>query len=328
MLRFLGNRLLYVLPTLFAITIIVFFIIQLPPGDYLTTLTANMQQQGQSVDEAYLEALRQRYGIGEPFMVQYGKWMSGIFQGDLGLSFHYQKPVLTVIMERLPMTLLLGVATLLMTWILALPAGVYSAIRQRGLADYLISGVGFLALAVPGFLAALILAYVGFLMGQSVGGLFSSEYANAPWSWGKVVDLMAHLWIPMIVIGFSGTAAIIRVTRANMLDELHKPYVTTARAKGMSEGRLILKYPVRIAMNPFISTSGWHLPALFDGEVIVATVLALGTMGPTLLAALKAQDMYLAGGILLIIAVLTVVGTLISDLLLALVDPRVRFGKA
>lgn len=328
MLRFVANRLLYVIPTLFAISIIVFFIIQLPPGDFLTTLTANMQQQGQAVDDAYLEALRQRYGIGEPFLVQYWKWISGIFQGDMGQSFQYQKPVLTVIMDRLPMTLVLGFATMLMTWTLALPAGVYSAIKQRGIADYLISGIGFVALAVPGFLAALVLAYLGFRMGISVGGLFSSEYANAPWSWGKFVDLLTHLWIPMIVIGFSGTAAIIRITRANMLDELHKPYVTTARAKGMSEGRLIVKYPVRIAMNPFISTSGWHLPALFDGEVIVATVLALGTVGPTLLSALKAQDMYLAGGILLIVAVLTVVGTFISDVLLALVDPRVRFGKA
>nr|WP_269449777.1 ABC transporter permease [Auraticoccus cholistanensis] len=217
---------------------------------------------------------------------------------------------------------------MLVTWLIALPAGIYSAIKQRSAGDYAISGLGFLALAIPNFLAALLLAYVGFLLGQNVGGMFSPEFANTPWSWAKIVDLLAHLWIPVLVIGLGGTAGIIRVTRANMLDELHKPYVTTARAKGMPEGRLVTKYPVRIALNPFISTSGWHLPAIFDGEVIVAQVLALGTMGPLLLSALKAQDMYLAGAILLIIAVLTVVGTLISDVLLALVDPRVRFGKA
>lgn len=328
MLRFAIQRLIYAVATVVVISFIVFFIIQLPPGDYLTTLTAQMQQKGEVVDQAYLDALRSRYGIGQSFLVQYTKWAEGLFHGDWGLSFQYMQPVSTLIASRLPMTLLLGIATLLMSWVLALPGGVYSAVKQRSWGDYTISGLAFVALAVPGFLGALVLAYFGFRVGMNVGGLFSSAYANAPWSLGKVADLLGHLWMPMVLIGFAGTASVIRIVRANLLDELHKPYVTTARAKGMSEARLTIKYPVRIAMNPFLSTVGWHLPAIFDGEVIVAQVLALGTVGPLMLGALQAQDMYLAGGILLIVSILTVIGTFISDLLLAAVDPRVRFGRA
>ncbi|APU16446.1 MULTISPECIES: ABC transporter permease [Actinoalloteichus] len=330
MLRFIIMRVLHVIPTLVAISVIAFFIIQLPPGDFLTTQIASLEAQGQSLDPAQLDALRARYGIGDPFWVQYWKWISNILlHGDFGLSFQFQRPVSALIAERLPLTLALGVATLLFTWAIALPAGVYSAMKQHSFGDYTISGIGFIALAVPNFLAALVLAYLGFeLFGQSVGGLFSPEMVNAPWSMAKFVDLLEHLWIPVLVIGLAGTAGVIRVTRANMLDELNKPYVTTARAKGLSEGRLVTKYPLRIAMNPFISTAGWHLPSLFDGEIIVAQVLALSTIGPLLLTALRSQDMYLAGGIILIIAVLTVIGTLLSDILLAAVDPRVRFGKA
>ncbi|TDE94756.1 ABC transporter permease [Occultella glacieicola] len=330
MLRFTIHRILHVIPTLIIISVISFFIIQLPPGDFLTTQVAALEAQGESIDPAQLEALRVRYGIDDPFWIQYWKWISNILlHGDFGLSFQFQRPVIDLITERLPLTILLGVATLLFTWAIALPAGIYSAIKQHSAADYTISVVGFVALAVPNFLAALVLAYVGFAyFGQSVGGLFSPEYVNAPWSLAKVGDLLEHLWIPVLVIGLAGTAGIIRTMRANMLDELYKPYVTTARAKGLPEGRNIRKYPLRISLNPFISTVGWSIPSIFDGEVIVATVLALGTTGPLLLAALKSQDMYLAGGIILIIAVLTVVGTLISDLLLAAVDPRVRFGKA
>lgn len=330
MLRFFIHRILHVIPTLIIVSVISFFIIQLPPGDFLTTQVASLEAQGESIDPAQLDALRLRYGIGEPFWVQYWKWISNIlFHGDFGLSFQYQRPVADLISERLPLTVLLGAATLIFTWVIALPAGVYSAIKQHSAVDYSISILGFIALAVPNFLAALVLAYIGFrYFGQSVGGLFSSEYVNAPWSLGKIGDLAEHLWIPVLVIGLAGTAGIIRTTRANMLDELYKPYVTTARAKGLSEGKTIRKYPLRIALNPFISTAGWSIPSIFDGEVIVATVLALGTTGPLLLAALKSQDMYLAGAIIMIIAVLTVIGTLISDLLLAAVDPRVRFGKA
>lgn len=330
MLRFTIHRILHVIPTLLAISIISFFIIQLPPGDFLTTQIASLEAQGESLDPAQLEALRVRYGIGEPFWVQYWKWISNIvLHGDFGLSFQYQRPVGGLISERLGLTVLLGLTTLVLTWAIALPAGVISAIRQHSAADYTISVLGFVALAVPNFLAALALAYIGFrFFGQSVGGLFSPEYVNAPWSLDRVLDLFGHLWIPVVVIALAGTAGIIRTTRANMLDELHKPYVTTARAKGLPEGRIIRKYPLRIALNPFVSTAGWNIPQIFDGEVIVATVLALGTTGPLLLGALRSQDMYLAGGIILIVAVLTVVGTFISDLLLAAVDPRVRFGKA
>jgi len=329
-LRFIGLRLLNAIPTLIAISIVAFFIIQLPPGDFLTTQMQALEAQGETVDPAFVEALRQRYGIGEPFWVQYGKWITGVvFFGDFGLSFQYQRPVADLIMERLPLTLVLGVATLLVTWLIALPAGIYAAIKQRKAADYVISGVGFVALATPNFLAALLLAFVGFhFFGQSVGGLFSPEYVDAPWSLAKVGDLLAHLWIPVAVLALAGTAGIIRTMRANLLDELHKPYVTTARAKGLKERTVIGRYPVRISLNPFVSTAGWHLPQLFDGEVIIAVVLSLGTVGPLLLGALKSQDMYLAGGIILIVAVLTVIGTLLSDILLALVDPRVRFGNA
>ncbi|MBW1639708.1 MULTISPECIES: ABC transporter permease [Microbacterium] len=330
MWRFIGMRVLNVVPTLIAISIVAFFVIQLPPGDFLTTQVQALEAQGQSVDPAFVEALRARYGIGEPFWVQYGKWIGNIVMaGDFGLSFEFQRPVSQLILERLPLTLLLGVSTLLVTWLIALPAGIYSAIKQRKTPDYVISTIGFIALATPNFLAALVLAYIGFaFFGQSVGGLFSPEYVNAPWSWAKAGDLLAHLWIPVVILSLAGTAGIIRTMRANMLDELHKPYVTTARAKGMTEGALIRKYPVRIALNPFVSTAGWHLPQLFDGEVIVAVVLSLGTVGPLLLDALRSQDMYLAGGVLLIVAVLTVIGTLLSDILLAVVDPRVRFGRA
>ena len=328
MLRFVVHRVLHVIPTLLVVTLIAFFIIQLPPGDFLTSQIARMEAAGDSVDPAAIEAMRLRYGVDEPFWVQYWKWISNILlHGDFGLSFEYRRPVSDLIMERLPLTILLGVATLLFTWAIALPAGVYSAMRQHSGGDYVISGIGFLALAVPNFLAALVLAYIAFkYFGQSVGGLFSPEYANAPWTLAKFGDLLEHLWIPVVIIGLAGTAGIIRTTRANMLDELYKPYVTTARAKGLPEGRIVRKYPLRIALNPFISTVGWNIPSIFDGEVIVATVLALGTTGPLLLASLQSQDMYLAGGIILIVAVLTVIGILISDVLLAVVDPRVRFG--
>lgn len=330
MAKYVCFRLLNAIPTLLAISIVAFFIIQLPPGDFLTTQVQALQAQGETADPALIEALRQRYGIDDPFWIQYGKWLTGIlFYGDFGLSFQYQRPVGSLIAERLPLTLILGVSTMLVTWLIALPAGVYSAIKQRRTPDYVISAIGFIALATPNFMAALVLAFIGFeFFGQSVGGLFSPAYVDAPWSPAKLGDLLAHLWIPVVVLALAGTAGIIRTMRANLLDELNKPYVTTARVKGLPERTVIRRYPVRIALNPFVSTVGWSLPQLFDGEVIVAVVLSLGTTGPLLLAALKSQDMYLAGGIILIVAVLTVIGTLLSDILLAVVDPRVRFGKA
>lgn len=330
MVLFLIRRLIYVIPTLFGISILAFFIIQLPPGDFLTTHVAALEAQGERIDPAMIEALRQRYGVGEPFWTQYGKWMGNLISsGDLGLSFQHERPVAAVIGERIGLTIVLGLFTLVFTWLIALPAGIIAAVYQRSWVDYAISFVSFIGLAVPNFLVALILAYFAFsVFGTSVGGLFSPEYAHAPWSMGKVLDLFEHIWLPVVIISLTGTAGIIRVTRANMLDELRKPYVVTARAKGLPEGRITVKYPLRIALNPFISTAGWNIAGIFDGEVIVATVLALGTTGPLMVSALKSQDMYLAGGIIMITAVLTVIGTLISDILLAVVDPRVRYGRA
>lgn len=315
------------IPTLIAISIVSFVIIQLPPGDYLTTLVANLAAQGDQVDGARLAALRERYGLGEPIYVQYWKWISGIvLRGDFGHSFEWNRPVSTLIWDRLGLTFVLSLSTLLFIWAVAFPTGIYSAVRKYSVGDYIATFFGFVGLAIPNFLLALVLMYVSFrFFNQSVGGLFSPHYIDAPWSWGKLLDLMAHLWVPMIVLGTAGTAGLIRIMRANLLDELHKPYVETARAKGLSEPRLLLKYPVRVALNPFVSTVGWVLPDLVSGAAIVSIVLSLPTTGPLLLRALQSQDMYLAGSFIMMLSVLTVIGTLLSDLLLAWLDPRIRF---
>jgi peptide/nickel transport system permease protein len=315
-------------PTLFAISVVSFVIIQLPPGDYLTTIITKMESQGQSVDQAMLDGLRERYGLGQPVHEQYLKWISGIlFRGDFGQSFEYGASVSALVMDRLPLSIVLTVATLLATWIMAFPIGLYSAVRQYSVGDYIATTIGFLGLAIPNFMIALglmFLMHAGF--GYSVGGLFSPEYRDAAWSLARLGDLAAHIWIPMVVLGTAGTAGLIRILRANLLDEVRKPYVVAARARGIPQRRLVFKYPLRVAMNPFVSTVGWVLPALISGEVIVATVLNLPTTGPLLLGALQSQDMYLAGSIILIVSVLTVVGTLLSDVLLAWLDPRVRLG--
>jgi peptide/nickel transport system permease protein len=315
------------IPTLFLISVVSFVIIQLPPGDFLTTYAAGLAAQGETIDPATLAALRQRYGLGEPFHVQYWRWITGIvLRGDFGQSFEWNRPVADLIWNRLGLTVLLSVATLVFVWAVALPIGIYSALRKYSIGDYVATFVGFIGLATPNFLLALILMYIGFAyFGQSVGGLFSPEYLDQPWSWGKIVDLLAHLWIPMVVIGTAGTAGLIRVMRANLLDEIGKPYVVTARAKGLPERRLLVKYPVRVALNPFVSTVGWILPGLISGEAIVAIVLSLPTTGPLLLRALTSQDMYLAGSFILMLSLLTVIGTLVSDLLLAWLDPRIRY---
>lgn len=327
MLQFVLRRTFYMIPTLFAISIVAFIIIQLPPGDYLTTLVASMAAQGEDIDPAALEALRSRYGLGQPVYVQYFKWMSNILlRGDFGQSFAWNMPVSTLIWSRLTLTIVLSLASLLFVWIVAFPVGIYSAVRQYSIGDYIATFLGFIGLATPNFLLALILMYIAFkYFNQSVGGLFSPEYVDAPWSWARVMDLFAHLWIPIIIIGTAGTASLIRVMRANLLDELRKPYVVTARAKGLPEWKLILKYPVRVALNPFVSTVGWVLPSLVAGETIVAIVLSLPTTGPYLLRSLMSQDMYLAGAFILMLSVLTVIGTLVSDLLLAWLDPRIRY---
>lgn len=326
MLVFIVKRLLWMLPFLVAISFLSFVLIQLPPGDYVTTYIATLAASNEVVDQNTAADLRSRFGLDQPMVVQYWKWISNIaFRGDFGLSFEWQQPVGDLIWERMALTLLLTLSALLLTWGIALPVGVFSAVKKYSIGDYLVTGLSFLGLAIPSFLLALVLMYVAAVhFGQSVGGLFSEEYLTAPWSMAKVIDLLEHLWIPVVILAVSGTASLIRVMRANMLDELHKPYVTTARAKGLSEFTLLVKYPLRLALNPFISTIAWLLPNLVSGSIIVAIVLSLPTAGPLLLQSLMSQDMYLAGAFILLICALTVLGSLVSDILLALVDPRIR----
>jgi len=325
-LVFIVKRLLWMLPFLLAISFLSFVLIQLPPGDYVTTYIATLAASNEVVDQNTAADLRIRFGLDQPLIVQYWKWISNIvFRGDFGLSFEWQQPVGDLIWERMALTLLLTLSALLLTWGIALPVGVFSAVKKYSVADYIVTGLSFLGLAIPSFLLALVLMYVAAVQfGQNVGGLFSEEYLTAPWSVNKLIDLLQHLWIPVVILAVSGTASLIRVMRANMLDELHKPYVTTARAKGLSEFTLLVKYPLRLALNPFISTIAWLLPNLVSGSIIVAIVLSLPTAGPLLLQSLMSQDMYLAGAFILLICGLTVLGSLVSDILLALVDPRIR----
>ncbi len=324
--RYIAHRLLLMIPTLFAISVVTFIIIQLPPGDFLTSLVAGMAAQGETMNQAAIEALREHYGLGQPAYVQYAKWIWGVLHGDFGQSFEWNRPVSTLIWDRLGFSFALSFCTLLFTWAVAFPIGIYSAVRRYTKGDYFFTFLGFFGLSIPNFLLALVLMYVSFkVFNQSVGGLFSPDYIEAPWSSAKVFDLLQHLWIPIVIIGTSHTAGLIRIMRANLLDELHKPYVVTARAKGLAETRLLLKYPVRLALNPFVSTVGWSLPGLVSGEAIIAVVLSLPTTGPLLLRALQSKDMYLAGSFIFMLSVLTVIGTLISDILLAWLDPRIRY---
>jgi peptide/nickel transport system permease protein len=326
MLKFIVKRLFWMLPFLVAISFLSFVLIQLPPGDFVTSYIATLAASNEVVDQNTAADLRNRFGLDQPMVVQYWRWISNILlRGDFGLSFEWQQPVGDLIWERMALTLVLTFSALLVTWGIALPVGVFSAVKKYSIADYLVTGLSFLGLAVPSFLLALVLMYVAAVeFGQDVGGLFSEQFQNAPWSVAKTIDLLQHLWIPVAILAVSGTASLIRVMRANMLDELHKPYVTTARAKGLSEFTLLVKYPMRLALNPFISTIAWLLPNLVSGSIIVAIVLSLPTAGPLLLQSLMSQDMYLAGAFILLICALTVLGSLVSDILLALVDPRIR----
>ncbi|MBM4460079.1 MAG: ABC transporter permease [Chloroflexi bacterium] len=327
MLQYIARRILLMIPTLILVSIVSFAIIQLPPGDYLTSYITQLSSMGDLVDEASIQALKDRYGLGQPIYVQYLRWITNMLQGDFGHSMEWNRPVWGLLWERLPLTFVLSLSTLLLTWIVAFPIGVYSAVKQYSIGDYFATFLGFLGLATPDFLLALILMWIFFaFFGQSVGGLFSPEFQGAAWSLAKVWDLMKHLAVPMVILGASGTASLIRIMRANLLDELHKPYVVTARSKGLSEPRLLLKYPVRAALNPFVSTAGWYLPALVSGSTIVAVVLNLPITGPLLLRALMSQDMYLAGSFIFMLSTLTILGTLISDILLAWLDPRIRLG--
>lgn len=327
MLQYLVKRVGYGLLTIWAVSVLAFVIIQLPPGDYVTSYIAALEAQGGTVAAEEAANLRAQYGLGDPIYVQYGKWMGQILQGNLGVSFQYRVPVTDVIGERMVLTMALALGSVLFVWLTAIPIGIFSAVRQYSIQDYLATTLGFIGLAVPDFLLALVMMYFAWdIWGFSIGGLFSPEYVTAPWSWGRFTDLLQHMIIPVIVLGTSGTASLIRITRANLLDELRKPYVVTARAKGMSEWQLIWKYPVRLAFNPIISMTAYILPFLVSGSVIVSVVLNLPTLGPVLLRSLLSQDMFLAGSIILMIGVMTVIGTLISDVLLALVDPRVRLS--
>lgn len=326
MLKYILKRIAIMVPTLIVISMISFAVIQLPPGDYLTSYVAGLRQMGDTVDETELANLRERYGLGQPVYVQYWKWVSGIvLRGDWGQSMEWRKPVKDLIWERMGLTVFLSLIAILVSWFVAIPVGVFSATHQYTIPDYLFSALSFIGAGLPGFMVALVVMWVAMRQfGLNVGGLFSQDYMVAGWSWGKLVDLLKHLWIPVIVIALGSTAGSIRTTRANVLDELNKPYVETARAKGLKERKLIWKYPVRVAMNPFFSTVGWTLASLISGQTLVAYVLSLQTTGPMMLRALTSQDMYLAGSFLLLLSALTVIGTLISDVLLAWVDPRIR----
>ncbi len=327
MLQFILRRLLLMIPTLFVTSIVAFAIIELPPGDYATSYVANLAAQGATVSQDQLQALREQFGLNQPLPVRYLKWITGILtRGDFGLGFELHQPVSVLLWERVWLTLILSLGSILLTWAIAFPIGIYSAVRQYSLGDYVFTFLGFIGIAVPSFLLALVLMYLQFkLFGQTTGGLFSTEYVNAPWSWDKVVDLLGHMWIPVLLLAVGGTAELIRIMRANLLDELRKPYVITARAKGLPEWRVLLKYPVRLALNPFVSTIGWTLPYLVSGSIILSVVMNLPTTGPMLLRALQNQDMYLAGAVILVLSAMTVFGTLLSDILLAWLDPRIRY---
>jgi len=325
MLNYSVRRLVAMIPTLVAISIIVFFIIQLPPGDYLESHIATLQAQGESIDSKKIEFLRQQYGLDQPMWKQYLVWATGFLRGDLGYSFEYDLPVREVIGDRMFLTVLISMVTIVFTWLIAFPIGIYSATHQYSWGDYGLTFVGFIGLATPNFLLALVMLYLANVyFGTSIGGLMDPEYIDQPWTLGKLKSVLEHLWIPVIVIGTAGTAAMIRRLRANLLDELEKQYVVTGRAKGLPPGKLLRKYPLRMALNFFVSDIGNLLPSIISGAEVTAVVLSLPTTGPLLIASLQSQDMYLAGSFLMFLAILTVLGVLVSDLLLAILDPRIR----
>jgi len=326
MLGYILRRVLQMLITLFVISVISFVIIQLPPGDYLTSYIASLAATGETVDQATIEALRKQYGLDLPIYVQYFKWLWGILHGDFGYSFSWNRPVSELLWGRLGLSVLVSTVAVIFSWVSGFLIGMYSATHQYSIGDYLATLLGYIGLATPNFLLALVLLWLVYsTTGVNLGGLFSPQYLDAPWSFAKFVDMLKHLWLPMIVVGTAGMAGLIRTLRANLLDELHKPYVEAALSKGLPENKVFWKYPLRIAMIPFISTVGWSLPGIFSGETITAIVLNLPTVGPLLLGALQSQDMYLAGSLVMFLSFFTVIGTLISDILLAWVDPRIRF---
>ena len=324
---FIVRRVLMLIPFLFLVSALSFVVIQLPPGSFVDTYKRNLEAQGGVVNQAQLQALEVRYGLDKPLVVQYGIWVSNmIFRGDFGNSFTYQRPVIDILKERLPRTVIISLVAIVLTWIIAIPLGIIAALKKNSVWDYLLTFLSFIGLSLPAFLLAILLMYVVFAnTGWLVTGLYSPQFQDAPWSVAKFVDLLKNVWLPLVVLAVTGAAGTIRVLRATLLDELQKPYVITARAKGLPEWRVILKYPVRLAINPMISTIGWLLPAVVGGELVVSKVLNLPTVGPIILAATLAQDMYLAGAFVLLLSMLTLIGTLISDVLLAWLDPRIRY---
>jgi peptide/nickel transport system permease protein len=327
-LRYLARRLVLAAITVWAITVVTFIILQLPPGDFVDAYVAQASAMGTAISAAEATALRHAYGLDQSIWVQYVKWVTHIARGDFGQSFEYGRPVTEVIGDRLWLTILLSIGAIIVTWGLALPIGIYSAVRQYSFGDYVFTFLGFIGLAIPSFLLALIVMYVGLeLFNMNVSGLFSPEYQLAPWSWGKAWDLVKHLPVPMLILALPGIAQLVRIMRANLLDEIRRPYVVTARARGLAERRVIMKYPVRAALNPFASTIGYLLPYTVSGSVIISVVLSLPTVGPLLLHSLISQDMLLGSTIILLLGVLTVFGTLLSDLLLMWIDPRIRLGQ-
>jgi peptide/nickel transport system permease protein len=322
---YLVRRVLVMIPTLIAISAIVFVIIQLPPGDYLSSYVAELQSQGEQVSADKIAFLREQYGFDRPLWQQYAVWVGGMLTGDFGYSFEYSLPVREVVGDRLWLSFIVSFSTILFAWAVSFPIGVYSAVRQYSVGDYALTFIGFLGLATPNFLLALVLLYfANTWFGTSIGGLMDPAFIGQPWSWAKMVSVLEHLWVPVVVIGTSGTAGMIRRLRANLLDELQKQYVVTGRAKGLPPVRLLIRYPLRMALNPFIADIGNLLPQVISGAAIVSVVLSLPTTGPMLLQALRSQDMYLAGSFLMFLAALTVVGVFLSDLALALLDPRIR----
>ena len=327
MLQFIIRRIFIFIPMMFLMSVVAFALIQAPPGDFLTDYVAQLQASGELVDDDQIEALRDQYGLNRPLYVQYAKWVWGILQWDLGLSLEWRRPVTELVNARLAMTVVLGVSTIIFTWTLAIPIGVLSAVKKYTVIDYFFTFISYFGVGTPNFLIALVAMWLAFsVLGIKITGLFSEEYVTAPWSFGKVIDMLKHMWVPMLILGTDGTARFTRIVRANLLDEMNKPYVETARAKGLPEWKVVLKYPVRIALNPFVSTAGLELPRLISGQLIVATVMSLPTIGPLLLRALLSQDMFMAGAIVLILTTLTLIGVLISDIVLAMMDPRIRIG--
>lgn len=327
MLRYILGRLLVMIPTLILISMLVFTIIELPPGDYFESYVSEMRAMGETANMAEIEELRTRYGFDQPAPIRYFRWATGMLVGDFGYSFEYQLPVNEVVGDRLWLTMLVSFVTIIVTWIIAFPIGIYSATHKYSWGDYGLTFIGLLGIAVPNFMLALILMYFANIwFGTSIGHLMDREFLNQDMSWAKFKSILEHLWIPVLIIGTAGTAGMIRRLRANLLDELQKQYVVTARAKGLHPFKVLTKYPLRMALNFFISDIGSILPAIISGAEITAIVLSLETTGPMLIRALQSQDMYLAGSFLMFLAFLTVIGVLVSDIALAILDPRIRFG--